>query len=257
MDLRTYPPSVFLKPFINKYMIIKSEQGVKNHILPDTSVVMAFRLSGNISYRERDVNNNLPHSVVTGLRKTSRQIVYTKQSAVLLIIFREGGARVFLKEPVHELFGLHIPADNLVSRSKLEETEEQLVQAVHDGQRIAVVEQFLLSQLNEPEPDRLIQQSIQKIRSVNGIIKIKDLIADLSVSRDPFEKRFRKVVGTTPKQFSGIIRLRHVIESHSLENTLTKTAYLGGYYDQSHFIKDFKSFTGQSPKVFFDSPSFW
>ncbi|MTI89344.1 MAG: hypothetical protein FH748_15415 [Balneolaceae bacterium] len=91
MDLRTYFPSDFLKPFVNKYMIIESEHEVKNHVLPDTSVVMAFRLSGNISYREKEVNNNLPNSVVTGLRKTSRQIVYTKNQRFICGPLREKG----------------------------------------------------------------------------------------------------------------------------------------------------------------------
>lgn len=230
---------------------------MENHLLPDTSVIMAFRLSGRISHREGDGHNNLPRSVITGLRNSSRQIRYAKQSTVLLVVFREGGARAFVKEPVHELFGLHLPAEYLISRSKLDETEEQLTEALHDRQRVAVVEQFLLSQLNEPEPDRLIRHSIQKIKSVNGIIKIRDLITDLPLSRDPFEKRFRKIAGTSPKQFSGIVRLRHLIETHSQEKTLTETAYSAGYYDQAHFIKDFKSFTGQTPTDFFDSPSFW
>ncbi len=128
---------------------------------------------------------------------------------------------------------------------------------INDRQRIAVVEQFLISQLNEPEPDELIRYSIQKIKTENGIIKIRDLIADLPLSRDPFEKRFRKIAGTSPKQFSGIVRLRHLIENHSQDRTLTETAYSAGYYDQAHFVKDFKSFTGHTPKDFFNSPSFW
>lgn len=230
---------------------------MENHLIPDTSVVLAFRLSGRISHREGGDHNELPRSVITGLRNSSRQIRYAKQSAALLVVFREGGAGAIVREPVHELFGLHIPAEYLFSRSKLDETEEQLAKALNDRQRITVVEQFLLSQLNKPEPDRLIRHSIQKIKSVNGIIKIKDLVADLPLSRDPFEKRFRKIAGTSPKQFSGIVRLRHVIENHSHDKALTETAYSAGYYDQAHFIKDFKSFTGQTPTAFFDSPSFW
>lgn len=257
MEITTYRPDDVLTPFVERYMIIRSEHGTDNHILPDTSVVMAFRLSGRISYREKEETNDLPQSVVTGLRNSSRRIRYATKSAALLVVFREGGAAVFLREPVHELFGLHIPADCLTPRSILAETEEKLAGAVHDRQRIAVVEQFLLSRLHEPGPDRLIRHSIQKIRSAGGIIKIRDLLADIPLSRDPFEKRFRKIVGTSPKQFAGIVRLRHVIKNYSQKKSLTETAYSAGYFDQAHFIKDFKSFTGQTPKAFFDSPSFW
>lgn len=257
MNITTYPPGDVLTPFVEKYMIIRSNHGTKNHILPDTSVVMAFRLSGRISYCEGEEIYDLPRSVVTGLRNSSRRIHYAKQSAALLVVFREGGAGAFLKEPVHKLFGLHIAVDNLVACNKLDEIEEKLAESVHDRQRIAIVEQFLLSRLNESEPDRLICHSIQKIRSVGGMIKIKDLVEDIPISRDPFEKRFRKIAGTSPKQFAGIVRLRFIIENHSQKKTMTETAYSAGYYDQAHFIRDFKSFTGQTPKVFFDSPSFW
>lgn len=238
-------------------MIISSEYGMENHLLPDTSVVMAFRLCGRISFREGGMENSIPRSVVTGLRNSSRWISYSEQTAALLVVFNEGGAAAFLKEPVHELFGLHIPAELLVSGNKSHETEEKLAGAVNDQQRLAIVERFLLSQFNENQEDKLIRLSIQKIKSANGIIKIKDLITELPVSRDPFEKRFRKITGASPKQFSGIIRLRHVIENHSQEMTLTETAHSAGYFDQAHFIKDFKSFTGQTPKAFFDCPSFW
>lgn len=258
MNLETYPPSDFLKPFVDKFMIIRSEHGMENHIVPDTSVVMAFRLSGRISLQEDDGGETeLPRSVVTGLRNSSRRINYANHSAVLLVVFHEGGAGAFMRKPVHELFGLHLPAEYLLSRSHLSKTEDQLAETVNTRQRISLVENLLFSQLKEPQADRLVTHSIQKIKSVNGILKIQDLIEDLPVSRDPFEKRFRRFTGTSPKQFSGIVRLRHIIENHSRDRTLTETAHSAGYFDQSHFIKDFKSFTGQTPKTFFASPSFW
>lgn len=257
MKLTRFFPSRILKPFIKTFMIIESEDGTVNRILPETSIVMAFRLKGSVTSREGETENQLPASVISGLRKTPRLIDYSKQSATLLVVFEEGGASAFFNDPLHELFGLHTSLDSLLPRRKLEPTEEQLAEANSHRQRIQIVENFLLSELKDPETDLLIQNAIKKVRFAEGNIRIKQLIKELPISRDPFEKRFRRITGTSPKQFATIVRLRNVIDNYSQKESFTTIAHSAGYFDQSHFIKDFKSFAGQSPKEFFESPSFW
>ena len=65
------------------------------------------------------------------------------------------------------------------------------------------------------------------------------------------EKRFRRVVGATPKKFSSIIRLQTALNNYGKCENLTDLGYSAGYFDQSHFIKDFKQFTGETPEKFF------
>ena len=124
-------------------------------------------------------------------------------------------------------------------------------------QRIAIVERFLLAELKKPAHDGLVLHTIQKIHTANGDIRIKDMLTDLHISRDPFEKRFRRITGTSPKQFAVIVRLRHLIDHYAKAASLTDVAYASGYFDQAHFIKDFRSFTGQTPHAFFKSPLYW
>jgi hypothetical protein len=59
--------------------------------------------------------------------------------------------------------------------------------------------------------------------------------------------------GVSPKQLSKIIRLQATLKMIADDNfsSLTSVAYSGNYYDQAHFIKDFKEFTGVSPKEFY------
>jgi AraC-like DNA-binding protein len=51
--------------------------------------------------------------------------------------------------------------------------------------------------------------------------------------------------------------MRHVIDTYTADRSLTDTAHTAGYFDQAHFIKDFKSFTGETPDAFFKSSRFW
>ena len=236
---------------------MESEQGMVNRLLPDTSIVIAFRLRGKVAFSDNGVVQPIPQSVISGIRESSRTVDYAKDTANLLVIFKEGGAAAFFKEPLHELGSISVSLDCLIQQSKVRALEEELAAAENTHQRIGIIERFLLSELKNTQPDLLIGEAIQQIRLSKGDIKIKELLSGMPISRDPFEKRFRKITGTSPKHFAAIIRLQNLIENYSDAVSLTETAYSAGYYDQAHFIKDFRSFTGQAPLDFFKTPPLW
>ena len=257
MKLERTIPSEALRPFIDAFLIIESDNGAVNRVLPDSALVMTFRLRGSVTMLDGAERSSLPFAVISGLRKTSRTVCYAPGTANLLVLFREGGAAAFLREPVHELFGQSLGLDMLISPGELGRIEEQLSEAATHSEKIRRIEAFLLSRLNAAHPDRLVEEAIQQIKTAKGDINIRKLLASLPLSLDPFEKRFRRVTGTSPKQFSSIIRLRNLISHHTGDESLTSLAHAAGYFDQSHFIKDFKSFTGQTPGHFFAHKDWW
>ncbi|MGA9637004.1 helix-turn-helix domain-containing protein [Flavobacterium sp.] len=111
---------------------------------------------------------------------------------------------------------------------------------------INVIEKFLIIESEWTHTDGVIREAISEIISTKGSISIKSLLTKFSISRDSFEKKFRKQVGTSPKKFSNIVRFRNLFENND-EITLTEKGLNAGYYDQSHFIKDFKAITGKKP----------
>jgi AraC-like DNA-binding protein len=225
---------------------------------------LAFRYRGTVTYTEAGLVNSLPVSVpvsvITGIRTSSRLFDYSKNAATLLVQFNETGAAAFFHDSLHELFGTSVSLDTLIARRTVADVEEQLAEAKDNAQRISIVERFLLSELKEPRSDPLMLEAVRNIKSAHGAVRIKDLLTSLPLSRDPFEKRFRQATGTSPKQFATIVRVRRLIETYPHDRqsrNLTDAALAAGYFDQAHFIKDFKSFTGQRPTDFFGSSSFW
>jgi len=258
MNIERYKPCDALKPLVKAFIVIGSDNGMQNTILPDTSIIMAFRYKGNIHHYTNDgVGDRLPLSVVTGLRHTPRTVRYEQNSATLLAVLHEGAAPAFLNIPLHELFNLSISLDELLPKDVLQAFEEQLAEAPDTNGRIRLVEHFLLTLQRQRAADSLITHAIQQIRLNHGNIRIKELLSVLPISRDPFEKRFRRATGTSPKQFATLMRLRHLIDSHTAETSLTDLALAAGYYDQSHFIHDFTAFTGKAPRLFFNSGQYW
>jgi AraC-like DNA-binding protein len=257
MKIERYLPKDVLKPFIRTFIIIESEGGMVSNILPDTSLVIAFRFRGSVVATADGQRQVLPPSVLSGIRRSSRSMAYAKGTANLLVVFHEAGAAAFFREPLHELSDMSLPLDMLMKNSQVAEMEERLAAADDNTQRICIIEQWLFSKLRNPAPDTLVQHAIQQIQLTHGAIRIKDLAGSLYISQDAFEKRFRRQAGVSPKQFSSIVRFRHLIDRYSGAASLTDAALSAGYFDQAHFIKDFKAFTGKTPHDFFREVVYW
>ncbi|WAC15288.1 helix-turn-helix transcriptional regulator [Dyadobacter pollutisoli] len=257
MNIQTFKPSLALAPFIKKYLIIESGEELVNRVLPETSLVMAFRFRGNVSYLNDNAQNQLPVSVLSGLRKSGQLISYSKNAANVLVIFKETGAAAFFREPLHELHGISVSLDHFTGFRNISELEEQLAEANDHAQRMQLVEHFLQSKIAYSKPDALILAAVDRIRIANGVVRIKELADALFISQDAFEKRFRRIAGVSPKQFSYIVRMQSIVNGGLTKQTLADTAFQAGYFDQPHFNKDFKLFTGQTPSEFLKSPVQW
>lgn len=257
MKAADYIPADILKPYIKAYKIIESSDGIVNRIIPNTSLTIAFRLKGQVSYIEGPGKIIVPPAVFSGLRKSVRLINYAPGTATLLILFKETGAAAFFRKPLYDLFEQTVSLDQYFSPSEVSSVEEQLAGVEANEEKIKVIEQFLSSKLLYNKPDLLIASAISRIYSENGNLKIKALTDSLYISQDAFEKRFRKATGATPKQFASIVKMNNAIRKNIAFPSFLDIAFENGYYDQAHFNKDFKNFTGLTPTDFFRSASFW
>ncbi len=87
----------------------------------------------------------------------------------------------------------------------------------------------------------------------NGVIKIKDLEDKFHISGRWLEKQFVEQVGISPKEFARVTRFNALIAEVKTTPSVSWIDLIDkyGYYDQSHLIRDFQYFTGQSPTQFF------
>lgn len=257
MNVEIHHPSKALSPYVARYTIVDCPDEMVNRVLPEASMVMAIRYKGVVKQQFSDTSQDLPIAIVSGLRKSGRTIQYLKDSGNIVIVFNAVGAHAFFREPLHELVEETVPLDNFEGYQCAALLHEQLADAQNNTARIQVIEQFLLSKLFRHKPDPLVFAALDRIRAARGIINMKTLADAMCLSQDAFEKRFRKTVGISPKQYSFIIRMKAII-SHGLQyQTLAETAFHAGYFDQPHFTKDFKLFTGQTPTDYLKSPVRW
>ena len=97
-----------------------------------------------------------------------------------------------------------------------------------------------------------INRAVHEIYKHQGFISIQTLAGKVCLSPQQFRRRFNEEVGMSPKEYSRIVRINHVLAllRKKTGSTLTQLTYQLGYFDQAHFIRDFKAVMGDSPKHF-------
>jgi AraC-like DNA-binding protein len=246
MKFVLHPPCARLKPYVKHFVVSESSEAQAYKVLPGTSLVMGFQYSGRVSYLNTDGDNKLATAGITGLMDSYRVFKNTANTGSVLIVFEETGAAAFFNQPLNELFGASLSLDNFCSQSELTMIEEKLAIAGDDSARIGIIEQFLISRLHPNPGDTMVEMALQYIHQSKGTIRMADLATALHTSASPLEKRFRRVVGASPKKFASIIRVKNVLGALD-QNNGDFAAYLAGFYDQAHFIKSFKNFTSVTP----------
>ncbi|WP_298716710.1 helix-turn-helix domain-containing protein [Chitinophaga sp.] len=131
--------------------------------------------------------------------------------------------------------------------------EERIISARFHHQRVAILSGYLISLLSRRKPaNGAVQLAVQSILRANGMINIRELAGSISLSTRQFERNFKAAAGFSPKLFTRIIRFHRALEAYGqFDGNLTGLAYECGYYDQSHFIHDFREFSGYLPREYF------
>lgn len=246
-------PSPALAPFVKRYTVVETSEEATRVLLPEPGVVAGFRYSGHARLIEAHGAVPVPDFAVTGVRLSARRMRTSAGGGVVVVVFAETGAAPFFPVPLYELFGKCVALDALVPSGELVQLAEEL-RALYDARaRIDVVERFLLAQKRACSPDRLVELAVDSLRASNGTERVGELARELGIGVDRLEKRFRQVVGASPKQLGSLYRFLHAVELQRSGLNLTASAVGAGYADQSHFNRGFRSAVGESPRRFLEA----
>jgi AraC-like DNA-binding protein len=163
--------------------------------------------------------------------------------------FKPGGAAAFFPNPAVELHNQVVPADALWGRF-IPEAREQLYAAPTLSARFALLERLLRSRLCDPPRSlNLVQFAVDAIAGRGGALAIGALCDQIGISHKQLVAQFQRMVGVSPKALARIYRFQQVLNTIDPAGPIdwAEIAHSALYYDQSHFNKDFASFTGLSP----------
>ena len=221
-------------------------------ILPDGCVDFVFQIEENKLYMQ--TGNNFirqPDSFVIGQQKKPITLTAKGKSITAGIRFLAYGAYPFLKIPISELGQPTIALNELLGRNIVELAEK--IQTLSMKQIFQEFEKFLELHLAtfkvDIEPVRIATGIIFEQQGFTDIVK---LALEINLSTRNLERKFDEVVGISPKSLARVVRFDQIKNQLVLnpQTSLTNLSFRYGYFDQAHFIHDFKLFTGKTPSLF-------
>lgn len=245
MRVHVQTPSPALRPFVKHFLVVEFPADGHDSHLPDTGPVAAFTFRGRCRL---DGDQWVPAAAFTGLHETLRRHEHVDRHAVVLAVFEPMGAAAFLREALEDFSGTTTDlAGVLAHAGLLDELLGRIQSAPNHGRRVRHLEDFLLARLRDAAPDPLVAAAVNRLALQPGAIRIDALTRHIGLSQSALERRFRRTVGLTPKKFGAVVRFRHAVQLLARGDDLSSVALAAGYFDQSHFINDFRRATGRAP----------
>ena len=173
----------------------------------------------------------------------------TAEAFIIGVHFKPGGAFPFLGLPANDLADTHVDLETLWGPSA-GRLRERLCEARTSAGRFQLLQEALLGRLSHGvEQHYAVSAALEMFGKNQAGPTVREAAKRLSLSQRRFIQVFKAEVGMTPKLFSRIRRFqqtRTFIQQHPSPNWAALALELG-YFDQSHFIREFLEFSGLSP----------
>lgn len=145
--------------------------------------------------------------------------------------------------------GLHQVTDLVGATARAAEREIAGLESNRD--RVRALQRFLLGRFSEKEKDPLFEYCVHRIEATQGLISVRELERTTGYSSRWLNLKFEEKLGISPKNLGSIVRFHasyRALLSDPVEFSRRKDLY-HRYYDQAHFIREFKRYTGMTPSV--------
>jgi AraC-like DNA-binding protein len=217
--------------------------------LPNNICGFGLTLTGDFLVNNRRGFHKMP---AFGIRNTLMEPSEIKTAGEFLNISVRlkipNGLSLFTHIPMNLIYQSEATSLNdIYSNQEINSLTDSLLEAVNDENKIKILEQFLVSKLTGSRPP-VFAAIINKIHHKNGQCNVAELATLFSISERTIHRLFNKLVGINPKNYINLIRFRSALQMISNpKNDCLSNAMEAGYYDKSHFIKDFKAYSTITP----------
>ncbi|NQY93399.1 MAG: helix-turn-helix transcriptional regulator [Campylobacteraceae bacterium] len=248
LGLQMYKVDQSLKKYVQSYWSVACQLERKKSfkIAPDGAMGLLINLGDPLEIKTNTHTYHVKKSqvVLLGIYENPVYMEFEKNCEVIGIRFNPAGASFFFAPYIKELFEtiLYLNEERL-STSLVAKTQEL----------VYLLDEYLLKRFNKSNKPFDIMEIISLIEKNAGSYDIEELTLCANMSRRNLDRVFKKALGISLKIYARIIKIKYT--RMSLQNyhfdTLTTVSYDSGYFDQSHFIKEFRNFMFETPKEYF------
>ena len=255
---RHYRPAAPLSTFVDLFWYYAGHvrEHSKERLLPTGTIELVINLHEDQvrTYDPDDTSicHRFPGSVVVGPHSRYFVLDTSEQNDVIGIHFKPGGAFPFLAPPMDALRDSHVPLDAIWGGG-VALLRERLLAAPTPQAKFAVLERTLLSRISHyPEPNPAVAHALRCLDAAPHLHTISRLTERIGLSPKRFIQLFTQQVGLTPKLYCRVQRFQRVLQTVQSQRQVdwADIAAGCGYYDQAHFIRDFRAFSGFNPSAY-------
>ena len=253
-----YTPADPLAAFVNCFWYWESppRAHAKERLMPNGEPGIVFNLRDE-AFRIYDAQNlarfsNYGTAVFSGAGTEGFAIDSDAQECVFGIQFKPGGAFPFLATPASEFENISVPLEDLWKQAACE-MRERLLAASSAHEKFRLAEDCLRQQLVRPlQLHPAVTYALHRLCRSPESTTVSSILDQVGFSQRHFIDTFHQQVGLTPKAFCRVRRFQRVLQSvHGKKEVDWASVALDcGYYDQPHFIHDFKLFSGLTPSQY-------
>ncbi|HCQ89929.1 MAG TPA: hypothetical protein DIU45_09525 [Clostridium sp.] len=248
---KEYKPSEELKPYICCYWYLKTNKDIDGdyyiRVLPDGCINLVF------SDYNKPFDDN---SLLIGLNKKPSCFVIKNHRELFGIRLYPGTSGLIFNCPASEFLDKTIPLKYFWGDILLKINNE-LSKKIFIYDKIELIEAYIKSLLinkMDLKLDPIVQNSLNYIYDAKGQVSVNEIANNLNISSKSLFRKYNNWIGISPKLFCRIVRFQNTLKDITSlkEMPLCELALENGYYDQPHFIKEFKEFYGNCPSELFN-----
>ncbi|MCC5907777.1 MAG: AraC family transcriptional regulator [Balneolaceae bacterium] len=257
MQYITIPPGPKLEEYVRFFWILESGELQTPYVfrtMADNCTELLFHYKG--TFREIKPDGSREESFLSGIHSQSaiyRRFTTDHSFGIFGVYLYPFAAPVLLNASPAELTG-EMPGIHSVLGRRGRMLEEQMLLARNNHERLRIITDFLESRIEqstgEEHPARRAVRYVIQSKKMQPVSKLAGMF---HLSERQFTRKFREYSGMSPKLCMRITRFEEVCSRYGQTEctNLAKLALESGYYDQSHFIRDFKEFSGYEPGEYF------
>lgn len=219
---------------------------------PTPQASLFFYIDDRIKVKknEEDHFTTAASSVVVGQQSKSVSIDINRNHRAVRVGFHPGGLFRLLGFSMSETIDEDYIAEDVFGK-EIKEVNEQLQEAADAVSIKTIVENFLLQKAKQIRSILPFDLAMLELLKHQGNLSVEEMASLACVSLRQFERLSKERVGLPPKFYARIVRFSKAyrLREECPDLTWTQIAHQCGYFDQMHFIRDFKQFAGITPKL--------
>jgi AraC-like DNA-binding protein len=249
MNYGLYPPPPHLRGLVRYFWNFECDRTddlpPEHQAMADGCPEIIFQYNGGFLENKNFV------SYLRAPRSDSKVLRLGNRMGLFAIRLYPHSIRQLMKIPNNELVNGSFELTHIFG-NRYNYVNEQILEATTTEQRIKAAGDFLMTLWQASKKDS-IYECIRQILQNEGNVNLDDLRALTGLSVKQFERRFTAVAGFPPKYYSRITRFQGTKRKYASGKfrTLSELSHACDYYDQSHFIREFKEFSGMQANQFF------